>query len=148
MAYYESNNDFLSYEGRINRKNYIINMLILLALYICVAFLIKFESFSQYFSHEFFNTVLEFIVELFKFILIIAIMSLIYRRIADFSDFGDKYKKMFFILFFFPFLYINWGAYLLSFLPPLVYVLNISMIIILPIAIITAIVFAFLKSKN
>lgn len=147
MSYYESNNDFLSYEGRINRKNYIINMLILSALYIGVSF-IRFDVIGNFFTFQIFNTILIYIVELFKFVLIIAIMSVIYRRIADFSSLNDNMKKMFFILFFFPFLYLNWGNYLLNFIPVLTNLLNIlTVFILLPAAIISSIVFAFLKSK-
>lgn len=148
MSYYESNNDFLNFEGRISRKNYIINMLILSALYIGVSF-IRFDVIEKFFTFQVFNTVLDFIVGLLKFAIIIAIMSVIYRRIADFSSLNDNMKKMFFILFLFPFLYLNWGNYLLNFIPPLTQLLDIlTIFFLLPAAIISSVVFAFLKSKT
>ena len=142
------NNDFLSYEGKIGRKNYIINLLILTAIYIGTK-LINFEGIKQYFTYEFLYNTLIFIVELFKFMIIIAMLSVIYRRIADISNSDKKWFTMFLILFLFPFFYINWGYYLLNFIPPLVQILNaVTIFLLLPAAIIVSIVFAFIKSRN
>lgn len=144
----EYNNDFLNYKGKINRKNYIINMLILLALYSAVI-LVNFNSLKQFITYDFLFTVLMFVIELFKFVLMVAIISVIYRRIADFSEFNENMKKIFFIFFFFPFLYLNWGHYLLDFIPPLVYILDIlTFFIILPVALVLTIVYAFLKGRK
>ncbi len=148
MSYNESNNDFLSYEGRINRKNYVINMFILVFLYIGL-FLINFNSFSEYIRFKILYTILIYTVELLRFVIIIAILSIIYRRISDFSSFSAGMKKVFVILYIFPFIYLNWGHYLLNFLPGLIYVLDlITLFILMPFAIISSIIFAFLKSKS
>lgn len=142
----ESNSNYLSFEGIINRKDYTINMLILLGIFIGVN-LINFNYLQTFFRYEFLYTIFVFIVEMLKFIVMIAIISTIYRRISDFTDFNDNWKKIFFIFYFFPFLYLNWGN-LLNFIPFLIKVLDIvTLFIILPVAFISSIVFAFIKSK-
>lgn len=142
------NNDFLSYNGKIGRKNYIINLLILVAIYI-VTSLINLEGIKQYITYDFLYTTLFFVIDLFKFIIVIAILSVIYRRISDISNSDKKLLTMFFILFLFPFFYLNWGMYLLNFIPPLINILNvITVFIFLPLALIFSIVLAFIKSKN
>ena len=147
MGYNENNTDFLSYQGRIGRKNYIINLLILLALYVVVSF-IRFDTFSQYFSFGFFNSILMFLVEFFKFVLIVSIISVVYRRINDFSKFDGKIKNIFIIFYFIPFLYLSFGHYMLDFLPALINIFDlITYFILLPVAVILTIVFAFIKSR-
>lgn len=142
----ESNSSYLSFEGIINRKDYTINMLILLGIFIGVN-LINFNYLQTFFRYEFLYTIFVFIVEMLKFIVMIAIISTVYRRISDFTDFNDNWKRIFFIFYFFPFLYLNWGN-LLNFIPFLIKVLDIvTLFIILPIAFISSIVFAFIKSK-
>ena len=142
----ESNSNYLSFEGIINRKDYTINMLILLGIFIGVN-LINFNYLQTFFRYEFLYTIFVFIVEMLKFIVMIAIISTVYRRISDFTDFNDNWKRIFFIFYFFPFLYLNWGN-LLNFIPFLIKVLDIvTLFIILPVAFISSIVFAFIKSK-
>lgn len=142
----ESNSSYLSFEGIINRKDYTINMLILLGIFIGVN-LINFNYLQTFFRYEFLYTIFVFIVEMLKFIVMIAIISTVYRRISDFTDFNDNWKRIFFIFYFFPFLYLNWGN-LLNFIPFLIKVLDIvTLFIILPVAFISSIVFAFIKSK-
>jgi len=147
MSYNEDNTDFLSYQGRIGRKNYIINMLILLALYVIVS-LIRFDAFSQYFSFGFFNSILMFLIEFFKFVVIVSIISVVYRRINDFSKFDGKIKKVFVIFYFIPFLYLSFGHYMLDFIPALINILDlVTYFFLLPVAVILTIVFAFIKSR-
>lgn len=142
----ESNSSYLSFEGIINRKDYTINMLILLGIFIGVN-LINFNYLQTFFRYEFLYTIFVFIVEMLKFIVMIAIISTVYRRISDFTDFNDNWKRIFFIFYFFPFLYLNWGN-LLNFIPFLIKVLDIvTLFIILPVAFISSIIFAFIKSK-
>ncbi len=144
----EYNNDFLSYYGKIGRKNYIINLLILTAIYI-VTLLINLEGLKQYITYDFLYTTLYFVIDLFKFMVIIAILSVIYRRIADISNTDKRLITIFIILFLFPFFYLNWGYFLLNFIPPLVQILNVLTIyVILPLALVFSIVMAFIKSRN
>ncbi|MCD7740128.1 MAG: hypothetical protein LUH11_02135, partial [Candidatus Gastranaerophilales bacterium] len=80
----ESNNEFFSYQGCISRKNYLVNMLILAALYFCIS-LVKFENFLPFITYKFLFYILMFFVSLFKFIILMSAISVIYRRISDFS---------------------------------------------------------------
>ena len=142
----ESNSNYLSFEGSISRKDYSINMLILCGIFIGVN-LINFKTLQPLFNFEFLFSVFIFIIEMLKFIVLIAIISTIYRRIADFTEFDDKWKKIFFIFYFFPFLYLNWGN-LLNFIPVLIKILDlVTLFLLLPIALLSSIVFAFIKSK-
>ncbi len=144
----EYNNDFLGFNGKIGRKNYIINLLILTAIYI-VTLLINLEGIKQYITYDFLYTTLYFVIDLFKFMVIIAILSVIYRRIADISNTDKRLITIFIILFLFPFFYLNWGYYLLNFIPPLVQILNaVTIFILLPLAFIVSISLAFIKSRN
>ena len=80
----EYNNDFLGYHGYINRKNYAINLLILFALFLATN-LVNFEKLTQFTNYEFLKTVLSFVVDLFKFVIMMSALSVVYRRIADIS---------------------------------------------------------------
>ena len=145
---YNDNTNFLSFEGKIGRKNYIINLLILILLFIGI-FLIKFDNYIEFFRYKFLYTILIFIIDILKFAIIISILSVIYRRIADFSKINEKMKYLFFVFYLLPLIYIYWGHYFLDFIPPLIYFLDILMyLIIIPIAIILTIIFSFLKSKT
>ena len=79
MAYNESNNSFYSWEGTINRKDYVINMLILIALFFALN-LVRFDILAQ---NKILYTILMFIIGFLKFIFIMSVLSVIYRRIAD-----------------------------------------------------------------
>lgn len=84
MSYQEQNNDFFSYYGIIGRKNYIINMLILITLFICMYF-VKFENFAPFIRPEFLYKALIYMAEFFKFVILMSAISIVYRRIADIS---------------------------------------------------------------
>ena len=146
-----SNNDFLSYQGTISRKNYIINLLILVLLYAFTS-LIRFDALLPYIKFQFLYTVLIFLVELFKFVLLISALSVIYRRISDFSNFNTfntPMKWLFSIFYLFPFIYMCWVRYLfMDIMPKLTFYISLATVyIILPITLILTVVFAFLKSK-
>ena len=142
-----NNSDFLSYQGRISRKNYIINVLILSVLYVLIN-LVNFSAFTQFFSFEIFSTVLNFLVEFLKFVLIVSLISVVYRRINDFSNFDGLVKNIFVIFYFIPFLYLSFGHYMLDFMPAVLKILDLAtFFILLPGALIATIVFAFIKSK-
>lgn len=143
----DENNDFLGFYGRINRKNYIINMFIVIAMLLCLN-AVRFDFLSSYFTFEFFNTILDFVIRLLKFALLIALLSLIYRRISDFSSYNDKWKKIFFIVFFIPFFHLYFGYYFLSIIPPLANLFNALTLFLLPVAAICAVIFAFIKTKK
>lgn len=146
------NNDFFSYNGYINRKNYIINMLILIALYGAMM-LVNFESFIQYTNQKFLLTVLLFLTGFFKFILIMSAISVIYRRIADISKsrstaFSDVMKRLFILLIVFPVLYLYCIRYFLDFIPFLIYTLDFTTFyILIPVAVLTLITIAFIKGE-
>ena len=141
------NNNFYGYNGLINRKNYAINIFILIALYFSLS-LVKWESFFQFTTYKFLFTILIYIIFCLKFIFIMCSMSLIYRRISDiFANKSLKHfeiaKKFFIFLFVIPILYWFCFKDLLGF-----YLLNLfCFFIIFPIDIIISIILCFIKGK-
>ncbi len=143
----ESNNDFYSFQGSINRKNYIINMLILIILCILVHFL-NFDYLKTITKYELLYNTLIWIISFFKFILLISVLSVVYRRINDFSGFNNIMKYIFTIFYLYPFLLWFFRYQIIQFFPN--FILNaliISFLIIIPFSIISSIIFAFIKSK-
>ena len=148
MAYKESNSAFLSWEGTISRKDYAINMLIavvsLIALY--------FTNFSVLVPQKFLYDIIVFLVQFLQFILIISVLSLIYRRIEDFSRrFTIKiqriFKYLFYILCLFPIIYIFVLNYLLNIIPIITVILNISSLIAGFLGILFSIIVGLIKSE-
>ena len=76
MSYQQSNKDFFSYQGTINRKDYTINMLIVIALSIGIS-LVRFDNFVHYIKPEFLYKILMFMVNLFQFVMLMSAISLI-----------------------------------------------------------------------
>ena len=150
MSYNQSNNEFFSYQGTINRKDYIINILIVIALLIGISF-VRFDSFAPYIKPEFLYSVLMFMVNLFQFVMLMSIISLVYRRIADFSisksiTFNTNIKKLFFLFFVFPVLYLFCLRFFIDIIPILRNVLDSLVIFILtPLGLISAMILAFIK---
>ncbi len=148
----EYNNDFFSYNGCINRKNYAINMLILLALYIATT-LVNFKSFTQFTDFKFLQDVLLFLVDFFKFVVMISALSVIYRRIADIAKkhserFFENAKKLFAIFFVFPVLYIYCLQYLLDIIPILTTILGtLTVFVLMPLGLIFIVVLSFIKGE-
>ncbi|MBQ8886438.1 MAG: hypothetical protein IJY61_01910 [Candidatus Gastranaerophilales bacterium] len=146
------NNDFFSYQGRISRKNYVINMFILLAVFGGLSF-IKLERFEPYITYKFLYSALVFMVSMTKFVALMAMLSVVYRRISDFTNKKvDSYKlvmKKIFILFFvLPILYDYCFRFFINIIPPLQYTLDITTIFILyPLAFLTTIILCFVKSE-
>lgn len=152
MSQQESNNDFFSYQGTISRKNYIINMLILLAIFVGVSF-IRVENFAQFITYKFLYAVLVFMISMLKFVSVMAMLSVVYRRIADFTyfktvAFQETMKKFFVIIFVCPVLYDYCLRFFIDIIPALQGILDFLTIFVLyPIAIISAIVLCFPKRK-
>lgn len=148
----EYNNDFLGYHGYINRKNYAINLLILFALFIATT-LVNFDKLTQFTNYNFLKTVLSFVVDLFKFVIMISALSVVYRRVADISkkhpvSFFEKIKKIYGLLFVFPVFYLYCFRYFLDIIPLLTNILNIlTIIILIPLAIISTIILCFIKGE-
>lgn len=148
----ENNNNFFSYNGYINRKNYAINMLILVALYVSVSF-VNFESFFQYTNYKFLYTVLMFMVGFFKFVILMSAISVVYRRIADISkkrteQFFMAMKRLFVLLIVLPALYVYCIRYFFDVVPILVYGLDILTFFgLIPAGIIMAIILCFIKGE-
>ncbi len=146
------NNDFFSYNGVIGRKNYIINMLILFALYFAL-FFVRFETFTQFTNIKFILPVLMFMVSLFKFVILMSALSVIYRRIADISLFRSyafnlAMKRIFVLIYVFPILYLFCLRYFLDIIPFIITALDFTVLYMLfPLGIIGIIIFSFVKSK-
>lgn len=146
------NNDFFSYQGTIGRKNYIINTLILVALYIGIS-LINFERFEEFFTFKLLYSILIFIVGLFKFIIIMSVVSIIYRRISDISyskslTFDTVMKRIFVILYVFPLLYFLCIRYFIDIIPIALNILDfVTLFILLPLSTIFAIIISFIKGR-
>ncbi len=144
MSNKEYNNDYFSYEGVISRKNYTINMLILIVLLISLS-LIRFDTIKQFVTYNFLYETLIFIVNFFKFVIVMSMLSVIYRRIADFSEnksikFNLIMKRIFILLFVFPLLYFYCIIYFFNFS-----ILFYTALILTFIGFIASIIFCFLK---
>lgn len=149
---YNENNDFFSYQGTISRKNYIINMLILISLYVLIS-LVRFDILEQYVTFKFLFTILIFFVSLFKFVILMSSLSLIYRRIADFSfnksyTFISNMKKLFVVFFVFPLLYIYCIRVFIGTIPVITPIFDYSMIILIPLGFIFALILSFIKRSK
>ncbi|MBQ9246780.1 hypothetical protein IJ182_11010 [bacterium] len=148
MAFNESNNSFFSWEGTIGRKDYAINMFILVALFIGLS-LINFDVIAP---EKITNSILLFIVGFLKFIIVMSVLSVIYRRIADFSI-GRSYKfqkiakSSFGIFIVFPILYLYIVFPFLMFMPIIANCLAFISLILGVIGIIVSIIICFIKSK-
>ena len=147
------NNEFFGWQGTISRKDYIINLLIVFVLYIALTFL-NFRIFEPYVPVKFLLTILEYLVEIFKIVLLMCGLSIIYRRITDFSgrkpyNFQLKMKRLFVFLYVIPTLYLLCIRYffeMISVFIPIIGFMDVVMLfIILPLSFISAIVFSFIK---
>lgn len=144
------NNNFFSYQGVINRKNYIINMLILIGMFIALKF-VNFNAFMQFSKFQFIGTILSFVVGLFQFVIFFSILSTIYRRISDISynkaqDVKSNYIKAFGIIYVLPVLYFLCLRYFFDIVPFFLGILDLIMFyIFIPLALIFAIFLAFKK---
>lgn len=151
MPYKEYNNNFFGYNGYIGRKNYIINMLVLIVIFLGLSFT-KFENFLPYITYEFLYNALIFVVSFFKIVIIVSIISIVYRRIADFSEdksqnFKLNMQRIFVIFFVFPFFYI-FCRYFINIIPIITLILDIlTTFILIPIGIISAVIFSFIKGS-
>lgn len=148
MRNFDSNSAFLSWEGTINRKDYAINMLILIALFVALYFV----NFDVLAPQKILNTILLYLVSFLRFIILISLLSIVYRRINDFSTgrsfrFQNIMKYIFGIFFLFPVLYFYIFLFFISYIPFLSVFLNILAVYAVYGAVIAAIVFCFIKSK-
>lgn len=152
MTQQESNNDLFSYQGSISRKNYMINMLILLAIFVGTSF-IRLENFEQFITYKFLYSAMVFVVGAIKFVAVMAMLSVVYRRIIDFTQFKsitfqETMKKIFVIAFVFPVLYDFCLRFFIDIIPSLQGILDLLIVFILyPFATIASIAFCFPKGK-
>lgn len=150
MSYFESNNDFFGYTGTINRKNYAINMTILVLLLIGLSFL-NLQSFNDFIPIKFLLSILSFLVSFAQFVIFFSILSLVYRRLADICK-SKSYKtaeiirKLFILLFALPVIYVICIRMFLPNIPFLTNILDVSVyFILLPLCLIASIVISFIK---
>lgn len=142
----EYNNSFYGYNGYINRKNYAINLFILVALYVSTN-LVNWNSFTQFTSHKFLSDVLLYIILCFQFIMVLCLLSVVYRRISDIiknkaEKTKDNAKTLFIVLYIIPVLYFLALRQFINF-----YILDIFVLLLILISIISSIVLCFIKSK-
>lgn len=142
----EYNNSFYGYNGYINRKNYAINLFILVALYVSTN-LVNWNSFTQFTSHKFLSDVLLYIILCFQFIMVLCLLSVVYRRISDIiknkaEKTKDNAKTLFIVLYVIPVLYFLVLRQFINF-----YILDIFVLLLILISIISSIVLCFIKSK-
>lgn len=146
------NTAFFSYEGEINRKDYAINMLILIGLFFALSF-IKPELFVLHTSLKFLATIIYFIISLTKFIICFSILSQIYRRIKDITfNKSTKTKnlldKLFIFIYVAPIILFYVVSFLLADIFPAVMGLMFLLVqIIFPIMILFAIIISFIKGR-
>ena len=87
------NNSFFSWNGVIGQKDYTINLFILLVA-VC---LLQFLNFNALFGeHAMLNGILYFMAGFLQFVLIMSLLSVVYRRINDFSVYRTTNFKKFF----------------------------------------------------
>jgi uncharacterized membrane protein YhaH (DUF805 family) len=150
MNFNEYNNNFFSWEGLIGQKDYAINMAILFV----VVFLLQFINFKVLFGEQnFLVGILDFLAQFLQFVFVISILSVVYRRINDFTVdrpliYKKVYKVIFIALFLFPVLYFYIFAYFLDFIPILVKLLNIVCLFTAILGFIASVVFCFIKGKT
>lgn len=145
MNNYE-NNSFYSYNGHINRKNYIINLLILLALYVSTL-LVNWNVFFQFTPYKFLIDILMYVVLCFQFIIVFCSLSVIYRRISDITknkneEVKNKAKTIFALLYVFPIIYLFGIKQLVNFA-----FIDLIVFCLLSVSSICAIVLCFIKGK-
>ena len=146
------NNNFFSYEGTINRKNYTINMLIIITLCACL----QFVDFSFYFSFTkltFLYGIFEFLVILFKYVLMFCAISVVYRRITDITcnssaKTKDIAKKIFTCVYIVPLLLYFLGGILFQQGIIMNLIILVVFFLFLPISAITSILLCFIKRLN
>ncbi len=152
MAYRNSNNDFFSYQGTIGRKNYAINMLILIALFVLIS-LVRFESFMRFTNLTFLYSVVLFMANLFKFVVLMSAVSVVYRRLSDIAyskslSFYNSIKKIFVLVFVFPILYIFCLRFFIDIIPFIQNLLDILVLYVLvPLGMLSVIILGFIKGK-
>lgn len=143
----EYNNNFLSYDGKINRKNYAINMAILSVL----GLLLSISDFSALFEYSripILFTVFNFMTDIGFFLICGCILSVTYRRINDISEnrtkkFKDTMMTLYTIFLCVPFIYLFLGD-----------ILNIAVLhliiygFICPLSLIFCIIIGVIKSKK
>lgn len=145
------NNSFFGYYGVIGRKNYIINSLILIALFIALMF-IDIPKLMQYSQITFLSYVLDFVIGCFKFVIVFSLISLAYRRISDISEgksenFQINLKRVYGVLYIYPILAYCFGPFL-NFIPGLNNALLWSIVFIIPFTLLFSIVISFIKGSN
>ena len=142
-----SNNSFFSFEGTISRKDYCINILILFFILLGLQ-ITDFEKLFEFLNQNFLYIIILNVIFLFKFVTIICLISVIYRRMLDFSNSRENTKKIFGVLYIFPIFYYYWGSYITNVLPIFKDILDFATyLVIIPIAFIASIAFAFIKRK-
>ena len=147
----EYNNDFFGWEGTISRKNYTINLFIVCMMCIVLSF-VNFQAFEPFIPFKFLLTIIVFMADLIRLVLVMCALSLVYRRIIDFSvtktyQFQLNMKRLFVFLFVVPVLYILCIRSFLSFMPVFINILDILIgFIVIPLSIICSIVFCFIKA--
>lgn len=141
------NNNFLSYEGKIDRKNYAINMSIIIAL-ACLLFYTDFSVIFRYSRIPLLYDVFTFMLGFASLIMFCCVLSIVYRRITDISDNrSEKFKKIMTTLYAI-FLCIPFAYY---FLEGIINSPLINMIIyfgLYPLSLIFCIITGFVKHKE
>ena len=144
------NNDFFGWNGSIARKNYAINILIVFALYVVLSF-VNFNAFEPFIPIKFLLTVLIFMSDILKIVLVMCALSLVYRRITDFSGtkpykFQLNMKRLFVFLYVVPALYLLCVRYFFDFMPLFIQIADfLVFLILIPLAFISSLVFCFIK---
>lgn len=152
MKHSNFNTDFFSYNGEINRKDYAINMLILIGLFFALS-LINPENFIINPSLKIIAIIMAFVISLTKFVICFSSLSLIYRRIKDITynksiTTKNIFHKLFIFIYVVPILSFYIIAFLFADILPFLMGLMLLLIkIAFPIMIIFAIIISFFKGR-
>lgn len=142
-----NNNNFYGYSGYINRKNYTVNLFILVALYISIM-LVNWNSFTQYTPYKFLSELLMHIAFCFQIIIVFCSLSVVYRRIADITknkteNIKNGFKTLFIVLYVIPIIYFLGLRPILNFS-----LFDLAFLLLSFVSIIFAIILCFIKGNN
>lgn len=143
----EYNNNFLSYTGKIDRKNYAINMSILIVL-ACLLFYTDFSIIFKYSQISMLYEIFTFILGFAYVIIFGCVLSVVYRRVVDISENRSKKFKDIMTTLYAIFLCIPFAYY---FLEGILNIPLLSMIIyfgLYPLSLIFCIIIGFVKHKE
>ena len=113
--------------------------------------MVNFQAFEPYVPFKFLLSIVAFMAELIKLVLVMCVLSLVYRRISDFAgtkpyQFQLNMKRLFVFLYVVPTLYLMCVRYFFDIMPELINILDmVTFFVLIPLAVLASLVFCFIK---